>query len=68
MFSLVVLLVGEKKLPLALCNLSSLYAILDKCSCYIFKSVGRYDMVSYADALDVFVGEVQTNLPRPGRV
>lgn len=50
MFSLVVLLVGEKKLPLALCNLSSLYAMLDKCSCYIFKSVGRYDMVSYADA------------------
>lgn len=56
---LVVMLVGEKRLALAHLYLGSLYARLDQCSCYIFKSVGQYDVVSYVDAsfLQMFLWE-----------
>lgn len=53
------MLVGEKRLALAHLYLGSLYARLDQCSCYIFKSVVQYDVVSYVDAsfLQMFLWE-----------
>lgn len=49
-FSLAELVARLNRLPLAPLYLSSLYARLDECSRWVFKSVGQYAMVSYIDA------------------
>lgn len=49
-FPLVVLLTKGNRLVLAPLYLGSLYAWLDECSKGVFKSMGRYDVVTYVDA------------------